>query len=195
MSLVSNIFKNLNESAEVKKPYGDKPEEGKRESLAKGKKKSVPKGKKVDNKKVPVEKVQNVNKQAKDVYVNDTSKYEDNKDDTKHNDKGEIAKKNTRKATTVIKFPYGQKVEKASTKLVKEGEEVLKEERGSWVQIQNDVIRRIENAVMELEEAYPEEKEDRVSEFLTGLCDMIKEIAEEHGYYVDLYEGCKKEDK
>lgn len=124
MSLVSNIFKNLNESAEVKKPYGDKPEEGKKESLAKGKKKSVPKGAKVDNKKVPVEKEKNVNKQAKDIYVNDTSKYEDNKDDSKHNDKGDIAKKNTKKATTVVKFPYGQKVEKASTKLVKEEAEV-----------------------------------------------------------------------
>ena len=178
MSLVSNIFKNLNESAEVKKPYGDKPEEGKKESLAKGKKKSAPKGKKEDNKEVPVEKVQNVNKQAEDVYVNDTSKYEDNKDDPKHNDKGDIAKKNTKKATTVVKFPYGKKVEKASTKLVKEEAEV------------KECGPECEPGKEPLKEGFDEDAEtlEQIYNFYAGLGDVsefFKELITQSGITTD----------
>lgn len=183
MSLVSNIFKNLNESAEaVKKPYGDTPQEGKKENLAKGKKKSVPKGNKVDNKKVPADKLQNNNKEAGEVYANGTAKYSDKVDDKSQSDKGKIAKKNTTKATTVIKFPYGDKAQAASTKLVKEeaevkecgpelepGKEKLAEDYddGTWMKHQT----AIEN---ELEAAKEEMDEDAFFDFLDGVINLCQ---------------------
>ena len=178
MSLVSNIFKNLNESAEaVKKPYGDTPQEGKKESLAKGKKKSVPKGKKEDNKEVPVEKEKNVNKQAEDIYVNDTSKYEDNKDDPKHTDKGEIAKKNTRKAVTKVKFPYGDKVQKSDSKLVKEEVEVEAEKKT------NECGPEVEPGQQEL-------KEDGNYSYGAGLLKQIYNQYVELGMEDEFFEDC-----
>ena len=45
MSLTKQILEKLNESAEVKKTYGDKPQEGKTEKLERGKKTSIPNGK------------------------------------------------------------------------------------------------------------------------------------------------------
>lgn len=117
-SITRSIFKRLNESESVKKPYGDKPQEGKKERLERLKKASIPKGK-TENK-FKVEKLNNVNKQAAPAYKNDTDKVMDKINSTEHSDKGEIAKQNTKKADRKIKFPYGDKVQPSNSKLVKE---------------------------------------------------------------------------
>ena len=128
MSIITrSIFKRLNESESVKKPYGDKPQEGKKEKLERIKKASIPKSK--DTPKYKVEKLNNVNKQALPAYKNDTDKYMDNVDKTEHSDKGKIANRNTKKAERKIKFPYGDKVQKSDSKLVKESARNRKSKR------------------------------------------------------------------
>ena len=134
MNLTRQIFENLNESerinnkikklreAEVKKPYGETPEEGKAEAKVKASK-GVKIGNKVQNT-APVKPLENKNKEAGDVYANDTDKYNDNINNKNHTDKGNIAKKNTKKAEKTVKVPYGDKVDTPSdNKLIKENEE------------------------------------------------------------------------
>lgn len=138
MNLTRQIFENLNESEkrvnkrkslslkeekEVKKPYGEAPEEGKAES-----KETVSTGVKVGKEVKNTSKVkplENKNKEAGEVYANDTDKYNDNIDDKEHTDKGDIAKENSKKADSTVKVPYGDKVETPSdNKLIKENEEL-----------------------------------------------------------------------
>lgn len=119
MKLTESIFRNIKESESVKKPYGDKPQEGKKEKLEKGKRTSVPKGK-ADNK-FKVEKLQNVNSQAADIYPNDTAKNVDRIGSKEHSDKGKIAKQNTTKASSTVNKPFGDKIQASDSKLIKEG--------------------------------------------------------------------------
>lgn len=119
MSIVKEIFKNLNESVEVKKPYGDKPEEGKKEKLQKGNRVNVPKAK-GNFEKYRARKLEAKNKNAETIYANDTDKVMDKIDSNVHSDKGTIAKVNTKKADRKVKFPFGDKVQKSDSKLIKE---------------------------------------------------------------------------
>ena len=121
MRLTESIFRNIKEAESVKKPYGDKPQEGKKEKLERGKGKAVPKGK-ADNK-FKVEKLENKNSQAAEIYPNDTAKYADKVDDKSHGDKGKIAKQNTKKASTTINKPFGDKIQASDSKLIKESVE------------------------------------------------------------------------
>lgn len=145
MSLTKSIFEKLNESDNVKKPYGDKPEEGKKEKLESGKKSSIPKGK-TENK-FKVEKLNNVNKQAAPAYKNDTDKVMDKIESTEHSDKGEIAKQNTKKAERSIKFPYGDKVQPSDSKLIKEAESIVKGNQPGAVEFEGyaNIIKSIIN--------------------------------------------------
>lgn len=122
MSRITNsIFKNLKEAEkkEVKKPYGDKPEEGKKIAAPSRKKASVPKAK-GNIEKYKALKLQNNNKQAADIYASDTDKVMDKIDSKEQSDKGKIAKQNTTKASREIKKPYGDKIQPSTSKLVKE---------------------------------------------------------------------------
>ena len=122
MSVVNDIFKRLNESEKiVKKPYGDKPQDGKSEKLTRGKKVSVPKGK--PENKYKVEKLKSVNSQAGEIFASDTDKVMNRIGSKEQSDKGKIAKANTTKAERKIKFPYGDKVQKSDSKLIKESDE------------------------------------------------------------------------
>ena len=119
MSITRSIFKNLYEAESVKKTYGDKPQEGKTEKLQRGKTASIPKGKAEG--KFKVEKLQNVNKEAGEIYANDTDKLMDKIDSKEQSDKGKVAKTTGTKADRTIKYPFGDKVDTPSdNKLIKE---------------------------------------------------------------------------
>lgn len=124
MSITRDILQKLNESAEVKKTYGDKPQEGKKESIKKGKASKVPRGK-VDNK-IKAEKLQNSNSQAADIYTSDTEKLMDKIDSKEQSDRGKVAKTTGTKSDKTIKFPFGDKVQASDSKLIKESA-ILKE--------------------------------------------------------------------
>lgn len=189
MSLTKEIFNKLNEAAEVKKPYGDKPQEGKNEKLTKGKGASIPKGK-ADNK-IKGEPLKNDNKEAAPIYTSDTEKLADKIDDTNHSDKGKVAKASGKRAERAIKYPFGDKPQASDSKLVKEGAEV-KECDGkdcdnklneSWMSIQTEVTNAIEKAMHD--ESLTDE--DRAAEFLQGIVGFIYDFAEEHGLYLEPY--------
>lgn len=181
MSIVTrSIFKKLNESTEVKKTYGDKPQEGKSEKLQRGKTASIPKGK--PEGKFKVEKLTNVNKEAGEIYANDTDKLMDKIDSKEQSDKGKVAKTTGTKADKSVKFPYGDKVDTPSdNKLIKESEDVkecdgancdkkeLKEDydNGSWMKHQT----AIEN---ELEAAKEEMDEDAFLDFIDGVINLCQ---------------------
>lgn len=126
MSLTRQIFEKLNESAEVKKTYGDKPQEGKTEKLERGKKTSIPNGK--ASNKVKANKLQNVNNQAADAYANDTDKVMDKVDSKEQSDKGKVAKATGTKSDKKVKFPFGDKPQKSDSKLIKESDELKESE-------------------------------------------------------------------
>jgi len=195
MSLYNDFIKKLNESSEVKKTYGDVPQEGKTEKLAKGKKVSIPTGK--SKPKYTITKLKNVNKQATDAYVNDTDRVIDTITDKKHSDKGTAAKVNTKKAERKVKFPFGDKPEKSDSKLIKENEEVkecdktegfktLKEDydNGTWMKHQD----AIENELMAAKE---EMDEDAFLDFIDGVINLCQNYNGE----LNQLEGCspKKE--
>lgn len=176
MSLTKQIFEKLNESAEVKKTYGDKPQEGKTEKLERGKKTSIPNGK-ADNK-VKANKLQNVNNQAADAYANDTDKVMDKVDSKEQSDKGKVAKATVTKSDKKVKFPFGDKPQKSDSKLIKEGascedckecDKKLKEDydNGSWMKHQT----AIEN---ELEAAKEEMEEDAFLDFIDGVINLCQ---------------------
>lgn len=123
MSITRTIFEKLNESteSEVKKTFGDKPEEG---SVIKSERHnvSVPKTL-VNSKEFKSNKLENNNKQAGTVYANDTEKYMDIIDNKVQSDKGEIAKQTAKKSDKTVKFPYGNKVQASDSKLIKEGQD------------------------------------------------------------------------
>lgn len=179
MSITRSIFNKLNESAEVKKTYGDKPQEGKTEKLQRGKTASIPKSK--SEGKFKVEKLQNVNKEAGEIYANDTDKVMDKIDSKEQSDKGKAATTTGKKSDKSIKFPYGDKIEQSDSKLIKESEEVtecdgaacdkkeLKEDydNGTWKKHQ-DVIEA------ELEAAKEDMDEDAFNDFIDGVINLCQ---------------------
>ena len=174
MNLVRNIFNNLNESAEVKKTYGDKPQEGKSEKLQRGKVASIPKGK--GEGKYKVEKLQNVNKEAGEIYANDTDKVMDKIDSKEQSDKGKAASTIGTKADKTVKFPYGDKVDTPSdNKLIKEcdgsncDKKELKEDydNGTWMKHQTAIENEIEAAKEEMDE-------DAFLDFIDGVINLCQ---------------------
>ena len=110
MTLMSSIIKNLNESAEVKKTFGDTPEEGKEIRLVKGKKVSVPKTKNT-SKSFKSIKLDNRNKQAADVFVSDTDKVLDQQADKKTGTgKGVLPKGKAKIYTDKVEKPFGETI-------------------------------------------------------------------------------------
>ena len=196
--LTRSILERLNEAEAVKKPYGDKPEEGKKEKLERGKKASIPKGK-TDNK-VKAEKLQNVNKEAPDAYANDTERVMSKADDKNHSDKGKVAKTTGKKADRTIKYPFGDKPEASDSKLVKESAEVeecdgqgceekkeecdkpLKEDydNGTWQKHQEAIENEMEAAKADMDEGAFED-------FCDGVINLVKNYTGEF----DQFEGDK----
>lgn len=180
MDITSQIFKNLKEAEGVKKPYGDKPEEGRKLNLKNKKKVSVPKGKGLE--KYKARKFQQVgNKQAAEIYPSDTDKLYDNIDKTNHNDKGEIAKQNTKKASRTVNKPFGDKIQQSTSKLIKESIEkkTLKEVDISdyaWI------VEQVEGAMNPVFNAIDSKFGTEMgydSDFCTSLCEDIEEQLEE----------------
>lgn len=190
MSITREIFNRLNESESIKKPYGEKPEEGKKQPIPKNSSKKVPTGKAVNIAKPS--KLNKTNPQAADIYANDTDKLMDNIDSKNQSDKGKIAKTNTKKSDKTVKFPFGDKVQQSDSKLIKEGSDVLKE---GWYEAQKTVTDSIEKALQEIASSYPDEVEDRQSEFLQGVIGIVRDYADDYGLFLDLNESCKKEEK
>lgn len=174
MSITREIFKNLNESAEIKKPYGDKPEEGKKEKLQKGKRTSVPKAK-GNFERYKARKLEAKNKNAETIYANDTDKVMDKIDSTEHSDKGKIAKINGKKSEKTIKFPFGNKVEQSDSKLIKEGEEpecckdkITEDyDNGTWMKYQNMIEGTLESAKKDMDE-------DAFQDFCDGVINLVQ---------------------
>lgn len=196
MSIVTrSIFKKLNESTEVKKTYGDKPQEGKSEKLQRGKTASIPKGK--PEGKFKVEKLTNVNKEAGEIYANDTDKLMDKIDSKEQSDKGKVAKTTGTKADKSVKFPYGDKVEQSDSKLIKESEEVaecdgadcdkkeLKEDydNGTWKKHQDAIENEIDAA-----------KEDMDADAFADFCDGIINYCQNSTGDLDQFESAKVEE-
>ena len=183
MSITRDIYKNLNEAEAVKKPYGDKPQEGKTEKTRNGKGKAIPSGK-TDNK-VKADKLDNVNSQAADIYPNDTEKNMDKVDSKEQSDKGKAAKTGGTKSDKTIKFPFGDKVQASDSKLIKEGDEL--EDCGEkltegWMDCQNKVENTIEEVLHD--EVFTDT--DKVAQFLEGIILFIKDFADEHDVALDV---------
>ena len=198
MSITRSIFKNLNEAESVKKTYGDKPQEGKTEKLQRGKVASIPKGKAEG--KFKVEKLQNVNKEAGEIYANDTDKLMDKIDSKEQSDKGKVAKTTGTKADRTIKYPFGDKVDTPSdNKLIKESEEVAecdgancekKPLKESWISAQTMVEETIEEALHDEDL----EDKDQAASFLEGIIEFVRGFADEHGIALaaEYYGECAK---
>lgn len=171
--LTRSIFSKLNESADVKKPYGETPEEGKKETTKVKKGVKVPKGR--INNKFKSEKLKNENKEAADAYANDTDKVMDNIDDKTHSDKGEAAKTTGKKSDKVIKYPFGNKPEASDSKLIKEGAECeecdkpIKEEydNNTWMKYQHMIEGTLESAKEDMDE-------DAFQDFCEGVINLVQ---------------------
>lgn len=192
MSLTKQIFEKLNESAEVKKTYGDKPQEGKTEKLERGKKTSIPNGK-ADNK-VKANKLQNVNNQAADAYANDTDKVMDKVDSKEQSDKGKVAKATGTKSDKKVKFPFGDKPQKSDSKLIKEGascedckecDKKLKEDydNGTWMKYQHMIEETLESA-----------KEDMDEDAFKDFCEGVINLCQNYTGDLDQFESAKVEE-
>lgn len=193
MSITRDIFQKLNESAEVKKTYGDKPQEGKKESIKKGKASKVPRGK-VDNK-IKAEKLQNSNSQAADIYTNDTEKLMDKIDSKEQSDKGKVAKTTGTKSDKTIKFPFGDKVQASDSKLIKEGKdfEDCKDkitedyDNGTWMKYQHMIEGTLESAKEDMDE-------DAFQDFCEGVINLVQNYTGDLNQF-ECAKSCKKEDK
>lgn len=195
MSITRDIFQKLNESAEVKKTYGDKPQEGKKESIKKGKVSKVPRGK-VDNK-IKAEKLQNSNSQAADIYTNDTEKLMDKIDSKEQSDKGKVAKTTGTKSGKTIKFPFGDKVQASDGKLIKEGKdfEDCKDkitedyDNGTWMKYQHMIEGTLESAKEDMDE-------NAFQDFCEGVINLVQNYTGElNQFECASAKSCKKEDK
>lgn len=195
MSITRDILQKLNESAEVKKTYGDKPQEGKKESIKKGKASKVPRGK-VDNK-IKAEKLQNSNSQAADIYTNDTEKLMDKIDSKEQSDKGKVAKTTGTKSDKTIKFPFGDKVQASDSKLIKEGKdfEDCKDkitedyDNGTWMKYQHMIEGTLESAKEDMDE-------DAFLDFLSAVYNIISKYNNgSNQFECASAKSCKKEDK
>lgn len=195
MSITRDIFQKLNESAEVKKTYGDKPQEGKKESIKKGKVSKVPRGK-VDNK-IKAEKLQNSNSQAADIYTNDTEKLMDKIDSKEQSDKGKVAKTTGTKSDKTIKFPFGDKVQASDSKLIKEGKdfEDCKDkitedyDNGTWMKYQHMIEGTLESAKEDMDE-------NAFQDFCEGVINLVQNYTGElNQFECASAKSCKKEDK
>lgn len=196
MSIYNDFMNKLNESENVKKTYGDIPQEGKTEKLTKGKSASIPKGK-GNIEKYKARKLEKTNAQAEDIYVSDTDKVIEKIDSTEHSDKGTAAKLGTRKSDKAIKYPFGDKPGKSDSKLIKESKEVeecagkdcdkpeLKEDydNGSWKVFQDQIEQVLENAKDTMEQ-------DAFLDFLDGVINLCQNYNGE----LDQFE-CAKSDK
>lgn len=188
MSITRIIFDKLNEAEAVKKPYGDKPEEGKAEKVSKGKHKALPKGKLPAYK---ADKLTNVNSQADDVYANDTDKLMDNIDSKEQSDKGKVAKITGTKSDKTIKFPFGDKVEQSDSKLIKENEELeacgdkLTEDydNGTWMKYQHMIEGTLESAKEDMDE-------DAFQDFCEGVINLVQNYTGD----LDQFESAKPND-
>lgn len=193
MSITRDIFQKLNESAEVKKTYGDKPQEGKKEFIKKGKASKVPRGK-VDNK-IKAEKLQNSNSQAADIYTSDTEKLMDKIDSKEQSDKGKVAKTTGTKSDKTIKFPFGDKVQASDSKLIKEGKdfEDCKDkitedyDNGTWMKYQHMIEGTLESAKEDMDE-------DAFLDFCEGVINLCQNYTGELNQF-ECAKSCKKEDK
>lgn len=193
MSITRDIFQKLNESAEVKKTYGDKPQEGKKESIKKVKSSKVPRGK-VDNK-IKAEKLQNSNSQAADIYTNDTERLMDKIDSKEQSDKGKVAKTTGTKSDKTIKFPFGDKVQASDSKLIKEGKdfEDCKDkitedyDNGTWMKYQHMIEGTLESAKEDMDE-------DAFQDFCEGVINLVQNYTGDLNQF-ECAKPCKKEDK
>lgn len=121
-----DIINKLNEAEEVKKPYGNTPQERGKEKLERGKVASLPK-KEIGGSLAPSKfyKLKKNNAKAADIYTNDTDKVLDEVED-KNIGKGIINNKATltRKAKLKKIVKYGDKPQPAiNNKLIKESAE------------------------------------------------------------------------
>lgn len=195
MSIYNDFMNKLNESENVKKTYGDKPQEGKTEKLTKGKSASIPKGK-GNIEKYKARKLEKTNAQAGDIYVSDTDKVIEKIDSTEHSDKGTAAKLGTRKSDKAIKYPFGDKPGKSDSKLIKESKEVkecagkdcakpeLKEYNSTnWLKHQNAIENELEAA-----------KEDMDAEAFLDFLDGVINLCQNYNGELDQFE-CAKSDK
>lgn len=179
MSITRSIFKNLNEAEAVKKTYGDKPQEGKAEKLQRGKVASIPKERAEG--KFKVEKLQNVNKEAGEIYANDTDKLMDKIDSNEQSDKGKVATPTGVKSDKTIKYPFGDKVEQSDSKLIKESKEVTEcdgkdcEKKELKEDYDNGTWKRHQDAIeAELEAAREDMEEDAFNDFIDGVINLCQ---------------------
>lgn len=174
MSLYNDFIKNLNEGTEVKKTYGDKPQDGKTEKLTKGKSASVPKGK-GNIEKYKARKLEKNNAQAADIYISDTDKVIEKIDSTEHSDKGDVAKIGTRKSDKKVKFPFGDKVQASDSKLIKEGknfedrkDKITEDyDNGTWMKYQHMIEGTLESAKEDMDE-------DAFQDFCEGVINLVQ---------------------
>ena len=188
MNITTKIFQNLKESEEkVKKPYGDKPEEGKKVGTPSRKKAAVPRAK-GNVEKFKARKMENRNKQAADIYPSDTDKVMDNIDSKKQSDKGKIAARNTRKATREVRKPYGDKVQPSNSKLVKESaqrrEAARKRKLREWVKLRarkNNLRESLSNKVRprNLKESAEKKTKKLEESIFQGYEDNIRKYVED----------------